>query len=136
MIVYGSSIYIHGNTRGWQVCSWDKCFSVEVARTQAQHEIGLMNRSVMAEDKGMLFIFAKTDRYDFRMKNTLIPLDILRIDENGIIVHSATAQPCEADPCKIYDPGILAKYVLEINAGIAAKYGLQEWNRLEFRNIK
>ena len=70
------------------------------------------------------------------MKNTLIPLDMIRLDEIHKVVRILTAQPCIADPCEAYKPEIGAKYVLEINAGIAAKYNIVEWSVMEFRNIK
>ena len=47
-----------------------------------------------------------------------------------------TAQPCTADPCMIYAPEISATYVLEINAGIATKYGIQEGMIMKFKNIE
>ena len=109
-----------------RVCGGDRCFMVELARTQAEQEKGLMYRSSMEEQSGMLFIFPKSDFYDFRMKNTLIPLDMLRIDDQLNVVKIITAQPCTADPCPVYKPEIFANYVLEINAGMAAKHGIQE----------
>jgi uncharacterized protein len=81
-----------------------------------------MYRESMSEMSGMLFVFEIADIYDFRMKNTLIPLDMLWIDENFNVVKIHTAEPCTADPCPIYQPGKTAKYVLEINAGMAAKH--------------
>ena len=63
-----------------------------------------MNRTIMAENQGMLFIFPKADLYNFRMKNTLIPLDMLRIDDTLNVVKIMTAQPCIADPCEVYRP--------------------------------
>jgi len=85
-----------------------------------------MNRKMMDQNKGMIFIFPKSDRYDFWMKNTLIPLDMIRIDEELTVVRILTAQPCTSNPCPIYSPGKTAKYTLEINAGIAARYGITE----------
>ena len=65
-----------------------------------------MNRISMAEKNGMLFIFSNSDLYDFRMKNTLIPLDMIRITDKLNVVKVITAQPCIADPCRIYTPEI------------------------------
>lgn len=84
----------------------------------------------------MLFIFPKSDIYDFRMKNTLIPLDMLRIDDQFNVAKILTAQPCTADPCPIYHPEAAAIYVLEINAGMAAKHGIQEGTKMRFINIQ
>ena len=109
-----------------RVCGGTACFMVELARTQAQQESGLMNRTSIPEKDGMLFIFPKSDLYNFRMKNTLIPLDMLRIDDQFQVVHIVTVQPCIADPCEVYRPDVFANYVLEINAGMAAKSGIKE----------
>ncbi len=119
-----------------QLCTEKKCFTVELARTSAQQESGLMDRTGMAENNGMLFIFPISNLYVFRMKNTLIPLDMLWIDEQFKVVRILTAKPCIADPCMNYNPQTWAKYVLEINAGIAAKYWIVEWTVIKFRNIK
>ena len=109
-----------------QVCNGKKCFTVELARTQVEQEQGLMNRTSMGENSGMIFIFPQSNMYNFRMKNTLIPLDMLRIDDTNKVVRILTAQPCIADPCTLYRPETFAKYVLEINAGIAEKYKIHE----------
>lgn len=127
--------FADGNLSFPQVCSSEKCFTVELARTPAEQELGLMNRSFMAENSGMLFIFPQNDFYVFRMKNTLIPLDMVWIDTTLRVVKIITAQPCIAEPCAIYNPGIRATYVLEINSWSAAKYGIVEWTQMEFRNI-
>ncbi len=118
------------------VCWGDQCFAVEVARTQEEHQIWLMYRKSMSASSGMLFVFEASDIYNFRMKNTLIPLDMLRIDENNKVVKVVTAQPCTADPCPTYNPWVMAKYVLEINAWMAAKYSITEWTKMEFVNIQ
>ena len=66
----------------------------------------------------MLFIFEKPGVYGFWMKNMVIPVDIIFIDENKKVVHiEERVQPCENDPCKIYRPKSPVKYVLEVKAG-------------------
>ncbi len=116
VLIFTIYTYINQNNGIPQVCSDKTCFIVEIARTPAQQEQGLMNRIAMSEKYGMIFIFPKNDFYNFRMKNTLIPLDIVRIDDKMKVVHTTTATPCTADPCAAYKPEIFAKYVLEINA--------------------
>jgi len=118
-----------------RICGGTACFMVELARTEAQQELGLMNITSMPEKNGMLFIFPKPDLYNFRMKNTLIPLDMLRMDDQMKVVHIANAVPCTADPCEIYRSDASAKYVLEINAGMAKKSGIQEWTQMKSVNI-
>jgi hypothetical protein len=81
----------------------------------------------------MLFIFETTGKYPFWMKNTLIPLDIIWMDEKYTIVSVQTAQPCTADPCRTYDPLTQSRYVLELNAGQAQQYGLTRGETMELK---
>ncbi len=109
-----------------QVCFEEKCFQVEVPRTAEEKQQGLMFRENLAENKGMLFIFDESERHSFWMKNTKIPLDMIWIDKNGKVVHiHRNAQPCEGT-CPSITPDEKAKYVLEINAGLAEKYDINE----------
>lgn len=102
-------------------------FSIEFATTPAAQEHGLMNRTSMPADHGMLFVFADAQPRTFWMKNTLIPLDILFFDAHGrLVAVQADAQPCKADPCSLYPSNEPARYVLELNAGTAAKLGLRK----------
>ncbi len=136
-IAVGARVFMNIDTKKVsKACIEDICFSVELARTQAEQESGLMNRAHMEERHGMLFIFPQRSRYDFRMKDTLIPLDMIWIDEDRTVVRTLNAQPCTADPCMIYSPGVDAKYVLEINSGMVAKYGIQEGAKIRFVNIQ
>ena len=91
-----------------------------------------MDREAMSENHGMLFVFTTPDFYNFWMKNTRIPLDMIRLDANKKIVRVLTAQPCTSDPCHVYKPEIFANYVLEINAGKAKTYGMVEVKIVNF----
>lgn len=107
------------------VCHGQDCFKVEIVSTPETREIGLMNRTELAEDKGMLFVFQEYAIYPFWMKNTLIPLDMVWLDTQFNVVHiEEDVQPCEADPCAIINPRVGALYVLEFNAGTARRIGL------------
>lgn len=75
-----------------------------------------MYRQAMSETHGMLFIFSQFDFHNFWMKNTLIPLDMIRMDEKYKIVRILTAEACAQDPCPAYRPEVYSSYVLEINA--------------------
>jgi uncharacterized membrane protein (UPF0127 family) len=98
---------------------------VELATDEPTRAQGLMYRDRLAEDRGMLFLFPESGDYPFWMKNTLIPLDMIWIDEQKRIVHvSANVPPCKADPCPSYPPNAVAKAVLELAAGVAAKHHL------------
>lgn len=104
--------------------------NVEVADTDTERERGLSYKKSMNEDEGMLFIFDKTGKYGFWMKDMNFSLDILWLDEDGHVVYDADNVPPETYP------GILmndapAKYVLELNAGEAEKYGIYLGTKLE-----
>jgi uncharacterized membrane protein (UPF0127 family) len=101
------------------VCKEDRCVIVEIADTPALRQQGLMFRKELSDDMGMRFVFERSGKYPFWMKNTLIPLDMLRVDEQMRVVEIVTAQPCTADPCPSYGGTEFARYVLEINAGRA-----------------
>ena len=117
---------INQNKNISEVCINDKCFSVELAKTQAEKEKGLMFRESLNKDKGMLFIYDVPEKSGFWMKNTLIPLDIIWINKDDKIIHIVTAPPCKNDPCEIYSPGEEALYVLEINAGLTNEANIEE----------
>lgn len=99
---------------------------VAIARTPEQREKGLMSRKSLGEMEGMLFIFPDAAPRSFWMKNTLIPLDIIYISQDTRIVKIVTAEPCQEDPCPMYDSLKPAMYVLEVNAGFAEKHGVKE----------
>jgi uncharacterized membrane protein (UPF0127 family) len=103
-----------------------KRFSTEFATDDASRELGLMNRTSLAADHSMLFIFTDEQPRAFWMKNTLIPLDILYFDKaRKLVSMQLNAQPCKADPCAIYPSDGAARYVLELPAGTAGKLGLK-----------
>jgi uncharacterized membrane protein (UPF0127 family) len=97
-----------------------KVFIVEVARTKAEQEKGLMYRSGLGAGKGMLFVFETVGIHLFWMKDTLIPLDIIWVSQDERIIYiQSMAQPHDKT---ILDPKVPAKYVLEINGGLAERY--------------
>lgn len=110
---------------------------VEIAANEESRSAGLMFRDRLDKDRGMLFLFPSTGQYPFWMKNTLIPLDIIWIDEGRRIVHIKNeVPPCPGDPCTSYPPGVPARYVLEIAAGEAVRHRLEVGNVLTFVNIE
>lgn len=108
------------------VCHEKDCFTVEIVSTPETRAKGLMYRTEMEEDSGMFFVFEERSVYPFWMKNTLIPLDMIWLDSKLRVVYIAhDVQPCKADPCPVVDPGVEARYVLELNGGTAARIGLK-----------
>jgi uncharacterized protein len=99
---------------------------VEIARTDAAREHGLMNRPHMAAGHGMLFVYPEAQPRYFWMKDTLIPLDILFFDAQRRLINvSADTPPCKADPCPTYASAAPARYVLELNAGTVKRLGIK-----------
>ena len=107
-------------------------FVVELADDDASRTKGLMNRAHMAKDHGMLFTFPGEMPLAFWMKNTLIPLDMFFFDSQMRLVSvQQNVPPCKADPCQSYPSAGPAMYVLELNAGLAAKLGVKPGDKLE-----
>ena len=110
---------------------------IETAADEPTRAQGLMYRDQLAPDRGMLFFFAQSGDYPFWMKNTLIPLDMIWIDDQRRIVHVApNVQPCRADPCPSVPAGGNARYVLEVAAGVAARHGLANGQTLRFEGLE
>ena len=95
----------------------------ELADTRASRELGLSGRTSMGDDEGLLFAFDKPGRYGFWMKDMQFPLDIIWINENGIVVSIERGLTPESYP-KTFMNQSEASYVLEINAGLAERFGL------------
>ncbi|MBA2466429.1 MAG: DUF192 domain-containing protein [Sphingomonas sp.] len=98
-------------------------FMVEVARSPEQQAQGLMHRQSLAPDRGMLFLYAPPQNASFWMKNTVIPLDLVFIREDGTIaLIAANTVPLSLDPIPSLEP---VGAVLEIAGGRAAELGIQ-----------
>src|SRR4029077_10146198 len=103
-------------------------FTVEVARTASQQELGLMNRHGLALDAGMLFPFDPPRPASFWMRNTLIPLDMVFIRPDGSIARiAANTVPMSETPVAGAEP---MTAVLEIGGGRAAQLGISEGDRV------
>lgn len=97
-------------------------FTVELADTPDTRSNGLMNREALARFSGMLLIYEYPQRARFWMKNTLIPLDMLFLGQDGTIRHiHQNAEPHSED---VIDGGRDIVAVLEINGGMAALLGI------------
>ncbi len=105
----------------------------EIADTPATRSMGLMYRTSMATDRGMLFLFPEAGHWTFWMQNTKMPLDILWLDQNGKIVHLAEHVPiCKRTDnlCPRYRPKTAAMQVLELQAGQAEALQLTSGTQL------
>lgn len=109
---------------------------LEVARTPQEQSTGLMYRTELAPNRGMLFVFSPPRPVSFWMKNTLIPLDMVFMS-NGVVKYiSEKVPPCTGNPCPGYgpEPKIDIDNVLELGSGRAAELGIKVGDRLKFRN--
>lgn len=103
---------------------------IEIADTDYDIQTGLMYRSSMEANQGMLFVFDDVSERYFFMKNTQIPLDIIYIDDNKKIVSfQKNAKPFDETSLPSNVP---AKYVLEINAGLVDTWLLKEGDSLSW----
>lgn len=109
---------------------------VEIARTSAERQRGLMNRRTLPAKAGMVFVYPQAVNNGFWMKNTLIPLDIAFYDGRGRILRILTMQPCRRDPCKVYDPGVSYRAALEVNAGSFRRWEVKAGDRIVVRTTR
>jgi uncharacterized membrane protein (UPF0127 family) len=104
-------------------------FTVEVADSSAERSRGLMFVEQMATTQGMLFVYGHPQSISFWMRNTLIPLDMVFVDDTGVIrnIHSM-AQPLDEIP--IFG-GTDIQFVLEINGGLADRLGMDVGDQMQ-----
>ena len=109
-------------------------YAVEIADDDTERARGLMFRDVLAEGHGMLFIHVSEEPQSYWMKNTRIPLDILYFDDSRrLVAQQRDVPPCSlGDACPPYPSDAPARYVLELNAGEAARLDLQDGATIEF----
>jgi uncharacterized membrane protein (UPF0127 family) len=107
--------------------------AAEVKITPQQQAYGMMFRTELPHDRGMLFVNAEPQTGAYWMKNCNLPLDIIFMDFTRKVVEiAANAPPCREDPCPNFGGHARYQYVLELNGGDAAKHGVKEGARLEF----
>jgi uncharacterized membrane protein (UPF0127 family) len=99
----------------------------QVAATHEQRMTGLMHRKDMPQNEGMLFVFEAPGQQCFWMKNTLLPLSIAFLADDGTIVNIAEMKPQSLDSHCSAQP---VRYVLEMNTGWFARKGIKAGARL------
>ena len=106
-------------------------FTVEIARSEAEQEQGLMNRQSIDPDKGMIFPLAPMREASFWMKNTLIPLDLIFVRGDGTIARiEENAVPLNLQPILSGEP---VAAVLEIAGGRSAQLGIKAGDRVSWK---
>ena len=108
----------------------DELIRLEVARTPTQLETGLMFRTSMPVDRGMVFMVEPPRQVGFWMKDTFIPLDIVFVRDGIVESIAAQAPPCTADPCPVFSSKGAVDQVIEIQSGLSAKLGLKPGDQL------
>lgn len=111
----------------------DASLNVEIADTESERRRGLMFREKLSIDNGMLFVFPDEEYRGFWMKNTLIPLDMIFVDEEGRIVNieEAVPEPNTSDEdLKTYRSERPVKYVIETNSTFTEKWNVTEGEKV------
>ena len=104
---------------------------VEFAEDDYERETGLMHRSTLKDSQGMLFTFEQEEQRAFYMKNTLIALDIIYLNKDGVIVSFAeNAKPEDLTPLPSQVP---AQYVLEIKGGLSEDWVLEIGDKIDWK---
>ena len=101
--------------------------TAELAQTEPQRAIGLMFRETMPANHGMLFVFEQAGLQCFWMKNTLLPLDVAFIADDGTVVNTDRMKPRTLDAHCSTKP---VRFVLEMNDGWFAKRGITAGSKL------
>jgi uncharacterized membrane protein (UPF0127 family) len=106
---------------------------VEVARTEPEREKGLMFRTSLPQDGGMLIVFDETENHTFWMRNTLIPLDMIFLgDDRAVVGIVANATPRTETARTVGKP---SRYVVEVAGGEAAAHGVAAGTRVTFIDV-
>lgn len=109
---------------------------VEVARTDAQRQLGLMHRRSLGRNAGMVFQYSSASSGAFWMKNTLIPLDIAFYNASGRILRIMQMKPCRVQACPLYDPKVSYRGALEVNAGSFRRWGVRRGDRIVVTGVR
>ena len=108
-----------------QVAIGSRVLGLEVAKTVEQQATGLMYRTTLADDRGMLFEFNPPQSVRFWMKNVAIPLDMIFIKDGKVKAIAAAVPPCNTNPCPTYGPGTPIDRVIEVRGGRAKELGFK-----------
>ncbi|NJL37220.1 MAG: DUF192 domain-containing protein [Leptolyngbyaceae cyanobacterium SM1_4_3] len=113
-----------------QVIIGDQQIGLEVARTPQQQAMGLMFRSEIPADRGMLFEFEPARPVSFWMRNVLVPLDMIFLLDGEVQAIAANVPPCTTPTCPTYGPEGFVNQVIELRGGRAAELGLQAGDQI------
>jgi uncharacterized membrane protein (UPF0127 family) len=107
-------------------------FKIAIAKSDDQKMYGLMNLDNLPKDHGMLFPFKESQVINMWMKNTRIPLDMIFIDDDDEI--SIIKSDAKINSLELISSEKEAKYVLEINSGLAKEFGMEARQKVQILN--
>jgi uncharacterized protein len=113
----------------------NQLFELEVAQTPRQQEFGLMYRTFMPLNRGMLFPFQPAQPVKFWMKHCLISLDMIFLRQGTVVAIAAKAPPCEKTPCPVYGPDEPVDQVIEVKGGRTAEISLKVGSKVEIKPV-
>jgi uncharacterized membrane protein (UPF0127 family) len=111
----------------------DRTVQMQIAALPSEQEKGLMFRTTMGEDEGMLFVFAAPQQQGFWMRNTILPLDIGYIDPTGELREIYPMYPHDERPVTSRSRNI--QFCLEMNQGWFARSGVKPGARLDLKAV-
>ena len=111
----------------------DATLHVRIADADGERRRGLMNVEHLPKDEGMAFVYPDPSTSSFWMKNTLIPLSIAFVGEDGRVIGFRDMTPCEADPCPMYGVDDAYLLAIEANPGWFEEHGIDVGDRAELR---
>jgi uncharacterized protein len=106
---------------------------VELARTQAERQQGLMNRRSLGAKAGMVFLYPEAHRGGYWMKDTLIPLDMIFVKKDMTV--AGVVEAAEPLTLQSRSVGVPSMFVVEVNGGWAAEHGVTAGTQVRFEGV-
>ena len=103
---------------------------VRVAASASERRRGLQQVESLPDDTGMVFVFPAPRTGGFWMRDTLVALQIAFLDADGVVLALMEMEPCEKDPCPVYDPQVTYRLAVEMPAGWFDANGVGEGDRV------
>jgi uncharacterized membrane protein (UPF0127 family) len=129
--------FVLRNNKPIQVSLGDQNFNIELAQTDLEKQIGLSKTEKLPENEGMLFLFDQPDYYAFWMRDMKFPIDIIFINGNKVTTIISNALPPSKTNGNLatFQPKEKSDKVLEVNAGVAKKYNIEEGSVIDINNL-
>ncbi len=107
-------------------------FSVKKANTTLEQNVGLMEKTKLSINQGMIFLFKHISIHDFWMAHTQIPLTMVFVSQDNKIEEIINAMPCKSTKCIEYIPKVPSSYVLELNPNAINKFKIKVGDSIKF----